>query len=92
MYPVIEAENDVNNQDHTGKNVNDFIETLGSIDFQGDFFRYPTEFNHQYHKLSNAIDPINVLKCIRAVTNVLEGCDAMFDHFADDEAEMYTEN
>lgn len=73
--------------DTIGINVSQFIEDFQEIDCKGDFFRYPTEYNQEYHRLKHGIDLMNILKCVRAATNLLDGCDGLFDDYARYEAE-----
>ena len=91
LFPVIIKYSGSERPDVVGSSVNEFIKEFQELDRTGDFFRYPTECNHQYHQLEQGIDLMNLYECVRAVTNLLYGCDAMFDDYAELEAEQYKE-
>lgn len=89
LFPVILKYSGSDQPDFIGPNVNEFIKEFQELDRNGDFFRYPTEYSHQYHQLKQGIDLMNLLKCVRAVTNLLDGYDGMFGDYAQYEAEQF---
>ncbi len=89
LFPVILKYSGSDEPDIIGTNVNEFMKELQELDRNGDFFRYPTEYSHQYHQLKQGIDLMNLFECVRAVTNLLDGYDGMFDDYADYEAEQF---
>ncbi|WP_390410473.1 hypothetical protein [Lacticaseibacillus jixiensis] len=87
IRPIIERQNDDSVPKTVGDNVDHFLKQLQAVDKQSDFFRYPSGYNHEYHKLPRKVDPNNIEICVRALTNMFEGCDGMFSEFAEYEAE-----
>lgn len=85
LNPVI---NNYGDSSNILNNISGFIELFQKIDNSGDFFRYPSSYSHEYHTLIRPIDPINILSCVRSITNLFEGCDAMFYDYAELEQNM----
>ncbi|MQS89722.1 hypothetical protein [Companilactobacillus mishanensis] len=88
LLPVFELFGDPTFEANPLENAGSFIHQIQNFDNQGDFFRYPTSYNLSYNELNRPIDPINLMKSTRSITNLLEGYDSMFSDIADFENEV----
>lgn len=60
--------------------VNGFFKDMEEIDKNGNFFRYPSEYNHQVRKFSIGFNPRQFFISVRAVTNLFEGCNNIISY------------
>lgn len=67
------------------------LDTINSIDKNGDNFRYPTGYNLEYRIDNITLDLKNVYEYLSAIINFLDGCNSMLDAISDYQTEMKAE-
>lgn len=68
-----------------------YIRSLNSIDKNGDMFRYPCSYSHEYKFNDNEIDVDNFYKYLLGLFHFIEGCDAWLGVLGEYENEMMNE-
>jgi hypothetical protein len=80
-----------NQDDSTLELVESYIIELDKLDKQGDVFRYPSSFSHEYKFNNEKIDVENFVIYLLALFHSIDNFDSRLDHIRDIEMEMRSE-
>lgn len=77
--------------DNTLEIVESYISALDELDRNGDLFRYPSSYSHEYKFNNVKIDVEHFFKYLISLFNAIDSFDSWLDHIRDIEMEMRNE-
>ncbi|MCT4633468.1 MAG: hypothetical protein N4A76_12130 [Firmicutes bacterium] len=92
IKPMLIHYSQVDNQDiETLIIAENYIKSISKLDKNGDLFRYPCTYSHEYKFDDEKVDVRNLYNYYLGIFHFIEGCDSWLDYIREIESEMRSE-